>query len=144
MKAFASILLVAVCFGSADAQSHRFSASTGPTVSDLGGNGLHLVLSGRIAAASPLSLRVDGMFEQTDHVRHLYALGNLVLRPWAAPVSPYVIGGAGAYFDNGVQPAFNGGIGVDLSRSLSVPLFVEYRILFGDGQRSALSVGVAF
>lgn len=144
MRAFASVLLVALCFAPGEAQTAHFSASTGPTVSELGGGGLHLALSGRIAPASPISLRIDGMFEQTDHVRHLYALGNVVLRPWDTPVAPYLIGGAGAYFDNGVQPAYHGGLGVDLSRSLSVPLFVEYRIIFGDGQRSALSVGVAF
>ena len=97
-----------------------------------------------MAAASPLSLRVDGMFEQTDRARNLYALGNVVLRPWSAAVSPYLVAGAGAYFDNGAQPAYQGGFGVDLSQGLSVPLFVEYRILMGDTQRSALSIGVAF
>ena len=146
MRVTTVLVLAAVLCGPVQAQERDwFAASAGATVTELQGTGLHLDLATRVPTPwDAVTLRADGMFEQTSTIRHLYAFGSVLLAPFDGPVSPYLSLGSGWFFDAGAQTAWTGGLGVDLGRSLGVPLFAEYRIIFGQTQRSALSLGITF
>ncbi len=90
-----------------------------------------------------LDVQVEGIYQQAQ-ARDLFAIGSLVLEPWAGQAAPYLIAGSGVYLDNGANLAWNAGVGFEFGEVRSAPLFLEYRLLFGRDQSSGLSMGIRF
>ena len=89
-----------------------------------------------------IATRADVVLEQGDDERNLIVLGNVIYSPFRQDVAPYLIAGAGAYFDNGMPFAAAGGVGVEFRSRWRVPVFMEARMVSTGNSRVTVTLGI--
>jgi hypothetical protein len=166
LKSAVAVAALVTAFSAADASAQiRLAVAGGPTVplgelNDEFGLGYHVALSGLLGLpALPFDVRLEGAFnrfpEGDDYFQVISGTGNIVLNLPMAGLSPYIIGGLGAYnsrerhddhFDvNETNLGMNIGAGVSFALP-GLGLFIETRFhnVFSDTQQRYLPVSFGF
>jgi hypothetical protein len=128
--------------GPVQAQGVRFGAGAGPTfvLEDNGGTDFHVL--GTVAfgpAEKPLGFRVDGMWDFADGGNFLIGTGNVVYNFSVSDETkfrPYLIGGAGVYYFNPDEDAFDSStdFGINAGAGFTVPVGSGSMKLFGEAR----------